>query len=553
MCEGVSPTISRNPLMSRAGKNPGDGELSATTYNMTPSHRLVLADGPGPAPGRRWRIGWTRRNPGSVGCLAPSSGPSGRSATSRSHLRRRGGTGCEIFKIRTLRKARPNWISTSIAHRLRRAHYHPGAGLTAPGTSRRGAPAGGRPAGHRLWAAQHRFGRLLGCLLPGWRRSGSGASTGCSYDRKLAPVPSTLRTIRPAAAGIRWPWATPGAAISSPSMRLPALLGAVRPERCCVWATIRGCRNCTPRRWMPSARRRLRVLFCPVEFDRPGGGGGEPGSALTAIVPMTRYVARSWPASFGPACGRLAPPVPHPGRRPGRAAAARPGRRRGARWSDGAGCRSETVCLGAPSCPHANRHRSRKRLTLSVEGSPVPSRSVARSASVLVLAPAPRGPCANLPEIAAEGGVARQVVVTGEGETHPDWPDPDLALLYATAGIGSIRLRRKLGLVRLDLAAPGRRRSCRSVAPRRKIWRGAALLLPPDPSPEDVAWRLAALNEPARRRTLGRGRRRRRASDPALGPGAGGGGARPGVAGSRGRAGHWHPRVFPHDGSYAIC
>jgi len=50
-----------------------------------------------------------------------------------------------------------------------------------------------------------------------------------------------------------------------------------------------------------------------------------------------------------------------------------------------------------------------------------------------------------------------------------------------------------------------------------EIWRGAALLLPPDPSPEDVAVALAALNEPARRRTLAAAARRR-ASDPALAP-----------------------------------
>ena len=96
MCEAIADDLS-NPLMSKAGNILGDGELRLhLQHDADPPPGL--ADGPGRAPARRWRIGWTRRTR-AASAAAPSSGPSGRSATSRSASSATGpDTGLEIFK-----------------------------------------------------------------------------------------------------------------------------------------------------------------------------------------------------------------------------------------------------------------------------------------------------------------------------------------------------------------------------------------------------------------------------------------------------------------------
>jgi len=303
---------------------------------------------------------------------------------------------------------------------------------------------------------------VLGCLLPrlaalGWRvdwlqHDRHGRRAGDAADDPAA------------AAGIRC-HGNPRRGDIVAVDALPGLLRAVRPDAV-LWCHDPWLPNLHSEALDAEAPAAARVLYCPVEFDRLGVGA-ESLEALDRIVPMTRYGARVLAGVLGPACGRLAPPVPHPA--DGRVAPPRldPAAARAALVRRG---RLPVETAAAPLLVlNANRHRARKRLDLSVRGFARFARSVAGPPPVLVLHAAPRGPCGDLPEIAAEGGVARQVVVTGEGETHPDWPDPDLALLYATAGIG-INTAEGEGWAwsPWSMPPPGRRRSCRAVAPRRK-------------------------------------------------------------------------------------
>lgn len=356
---------------------------------------------------------------------------------------------------------------------------------------------------------------MLGCLLP-WLAALGWRVDWLQHDRHGRRAGDAAEDPA-AAAGIRC-HGNPRRGDIVAVEALPGLLRAVRPDAV-LW-----CHD----PWLPNLHRRAldaeapaaaRVLYCPVEFDWLEVGA-ESLEALDRVVPMTRYGARVLAGLLGPAgAARLAPPVPHPvdGRvapPPLDPAAARAALVRRGRLPAEAAAVPLLVLNG-------NRHRARKRLDLTVRGFARSLRGRGQGDGpppLLVVHAAPSGPCGDLAAIAAAEGETDRIVFTGAGETHPDWPDADLALLYAAAEVGiNTADGEGWGLVAMEHAAAGAAQVVPGRGATMEIWQGAALLLPPDPTPADVAIALAALNDPARRGALAVAARRR-AADPALAP-----------------------------------
>ena len=299
---------------------------------------------------------------------------------------------------------------------------------------------------------------------------------------------------------------------------------------------------------MPRPRRRPGCSI--ARWSSTGWGwGAESLEALDRIVPMTRYGARVLAGVLGPACGRLAPPVPHPA--DGRVAPPRLDPAARARRAGPTGPAAGRDGGGAPSCPQRPTGIARASAwTFRSEGSPVFARSVAGPPPVLVLHAAPRGPCGDLPEIAARGrggpagrrdrGGGNPSGLAGSG------PRPALRDRRDRHQYGG---RRRLGLVAVEHAAAGAAQVVPGRGATAEIWRGGG---PPaaagSPSPEDVAGALAALNRAgAAPNVWPRCARAGRASDPAAGPGSPVGRRSTGVAGGRAGGAIGTP-VFPHRG-----
>lgn len=164
---------------------------------------------------------------------------------------------------------------------------------------------------------------------------------------------------------------------------------------------------------------------------------------------------------------------------------------------------------------NANRNIHRKRVALTLEGFALFARG--RPHARLHLHMGPRDQGCDVPGLAAELGIADVVSTTPCEGRRPQVSDAELNRIYNAAHVGiNTCAAEGWGLVAFEHAATGAPQVLPDHSACGELWRDHALLLPAEPTAEDVAAALARLHDDrALRAEMGR-RALARARDPRL-------------------------------------
>jgi len=152
---------------------------------------------------------------------------------------------------------------------------------------------------------------------------------------------------------------------------------------------------------------------------------------------------------------------------------------------------------------NANRNLHRKRVDLTLEGFARFARDRPRARLRLHMGAHDAG--CDVPTLAAELGIGDRIELTpGEGR-RPHVDDAELNRIYNAAHVGiNTCAAEGFGLVAFEHAATGAPQIVPDHSACGELWRNHGLLLPADPTPDDVAAALARVHDdPALRAALG--------------------------------------------------
>jgi glycosyltransferase involved in cell wall biosynthesis len=153
---------------------------------------------------------------------------------------------------------------------------------------------------------------------------------------------------------------------------------------------------------------------------------------------------------------------------------------------------------------NANRNIRRKRIDLALEG--FARFAATRPHARLRLHMGEQDQGVDVPAIAAALGIADKVLLTPADARRPNVSDAELNRIYNGAHVGiNTCAAEGFGLVAFEHAATGAPQIVPDHSACGELWRDHGLLLPADPTPDDVAAALARLHDDdALRADLGR-------------------------------------------------